>query len=311
MEPTAVQVFLDEVGEARSSALRAAGLELLERRLEEVHARAIARCPGVQLEPDRFARALAGGLREGAPQLSDLDAIHAEELFLATACAAADQPALLQFERVYMSGVRPAIARIIHDPDEQKEVAQRLRTKLFVASQDRAPKISEYRGQGALAAWLRVAALREALDLRRQRRGDPNDGLGVLAGDELAREGEERVKDPELALLRARYGADLRRILNEVVASLPADDRAILRLHYADGIEMELLGRMLGVHRSTISRRLASIREAVSTGTRARIRETMRASTSEVESILRLADSSLDLSLHEIFGAAAPRGDLE
>jgi RNA polymerase sigma-70 factor (ECF subfamily) len=309
MEPTAVQVFLDEVGEARSSALRATTLELVERKLEEARARASACWPGVQLEPGRFARALAGGLRTDVPQLSDLDALHAEEVYLAAACAVADRPALLHFERVYMSGVRPAIARIFHDLDAQEEVAQRLRTKLFVATPDRAPKIAEYRGHGALAAWLRVAALREALDLRRQRSGDVDDGLGALAGDEIARAGEEHVRDPELALLRARYGADLRRILNEVIASLPADDRAILRLHYADGIEMELLGRMLGVHRSTISRRLANIREAVSTATRARIRETMRASTSEVESILRWADSSLDLSLHEVFGGAVPRGD--
>ena len=65
---------------------------------------------------------------------------------------------------------------------------------------------------------------------------------------------------------------------------------------------MEHIARMLNVHRSTVSRRLTQICSVVSSATRKRIRETLRASTTEVESLLRLANADLELSLSHVFG---------
>lgn len=299
MTESALHRFLSRLGDVRAAALRAAGEQTIESRLHEAHARAAQKWPGVELAAVIFADALARALRAPTPTVEDLDAVHAEELFLTTACSLGDRRALHHLEHLFAS-ILPAVGRVVRDRSTADEVVQRLRAKLLVGASQAPPTIARYHGRGSLVGWLRVAGLREALDLRREEREYPDDALVLLSTEHPVIGEQERAADPEFALLRARYGPELRRIVSEVIASLPADDRAILRLHYVDALDMHVIGRMFGVHRSTISRRLTQIREAVSHDTRKLVRERMGASTSEIDSILRLADSVVDLTFSAI-----------
>jgi RNA polymerase sigma-70 factor (ECF subfamily) len=137
--------------------------------------------------------------------------------------------------------------------------------------------------------------VREALNLLRGARADEE-----LSVDELAAPG--RTNDPELALVRARHGSELADAFRETLSGLPADDRTMLRMHYVDGVEIEDIGRVFGVHRTTASRWLAKTREKVLDGTRRAVRARLRGSESEVESVLRLAQSDLDVSLNRLLG---------
>ncbi len=269
--------------------------------IEDVVARATERWPGIELASSVFARALATGLLgETPPTPAELEGVCGTELFLTTACAAGDRRAIEHLERSYISEVPRAIMRVAADRSTRDEVIQRLRTKLLVSTPERRARIAEYRGRGALAAWLRVAALREAITVQRERRGEiiPD---GMVADHALAKRSAGVAPSPEHALARARHGADLRKLFADVVAALPPEDRTILRLHYVDALEMDEIGQIFGVHRSTISRRIAKIREHVATTMRKRIRESSRASTSDIESILRLMQTDLGMSIHDVF----------
>jgi len=225
----------------------------------------------------------------------DLDTVHVTDLFLAIACGRGDARALGHFERAFLASIPAAIAHIAKDASTREEVTQRLRLKLFVGGEGRAAKIADYSGRGPLAGWLRVAAVREALNLQRGAKGS-----GELSVDELAAPG--RAHDPELALVRARHGLELADAFRQTVEDLPDDDRTMLRMHYVDGVEIEDIGKVFGVHRTTASRWLSKTREKVLDGTRRRVRERLRGSESEVESVLRLAQSDLDISLGRVLG---------
>lgn len=255
-------------------------------RIGAVFAEASAAWPGVALEREVFERALA---EHGE------DELHHADLFLALACAAGDARALGHFERAFMSAVPRAVAHIAKRELDRDEVCQRLRQKLLVAAEGRPPRIADYSGRGPLAGWLRVAAVREALNLRR----------GEKEHDELALDDVDPNDGPEAAMIRARYGRALAEAFRESVRALPPDERTLLRLHYLDGLEIEQIGRVLAVHRSTASRWLSKTREAVLKETRRRVREQLRASASEVESVLRLAGDDLEISLHRALGSSS------
>src|SRR5687768_11339566 len=87
---------------------------------------------------------------------------NASDLYLACACSDGNRLALLEFERRFIGRVRDAVVRIDASYDFIVEVQQVLRERLLVGP---AAKIRSYRGAGGLAAWVRTAALRTALNL--------------------------------------------------------------------------------------------------------------------------------------------------
>ncbi|MBI2395193.1 MAG: sigma-70 family RNA polymerase sigma factor [Deltaproteobacteria bacterium] len=274
--------FVARLGEARARAL-----------LDAAYAQGAAAFPAFELDREAFASELVRRLSDEDDPEAALARTHVDDLFVAVACAHGDPRALAHFERTFMSAIPAAIARVAKDTSVREEVAQRLRLKLFVATDERAAKIADYNGRGPLAGWLRVAAVREALNLQRGARAD-------VDLDDVAQQAPAR--DPELALVRARHGRDLADAFREAVAALPDDDRTMLRMHYVDGHELEDIGRVFGVHRTTASRWLAKTREKVLEGTRRRVRDLLHGSPSEVESVLRLAQSDLDISLNRVLG---------
>jgi RNA polymerase sigma-70 factor, ECF subfamily len=95
-----------------------------------------------------------------------------------------------------------------------------------------------------LRAWVRATTVRTAIDLlRRGRREVPADQTEV----------EEAFPphDPELDGLRALYGEQFKRAFGEAFAALPKRDRSILRYRFVDGLDIDGLGAVYRVHRST------------------------------------------------------------
>src|SRR5262249_12507693 len=128
-------------------------------------------------------------------------ALHGSDLYLACACASGDEQALAAFERRYIAEVPAFLARTGPSASLIGDVRQRLRERLFVAVDGKRTKICEYSGRGPLASWLRVVALRAAANLRRSDRDhQPLD-------DESGPPSQLPQSDPELALMRTKYGA--------------------------------------------------------------------------------------------------------
>jgi hypothetical protein len=65
-----------------------------------------------------------------------------------------------------------SVARVHPGADAAAEVCQVLREKLLTSASGQPPRLAGYLGQGPLAAWLRAAAVRTALNTAGQHGGD-------------------------------------------------------------------------------------------------------------------------------------------
>jgi RNA polymerase sigma-70 factor, ECF subfamily len=219
------------------------------------------------------------------------DALRIDDLYLAFACAAGDRHALAVFEARYRPEVQRALGRVRMAGDPA-DVVQDLWAKLFAGPGT--SKILEYRGRGDLRSWLRAAAVRAAY------RASRNDYRAVAVSDtELAaRVGLE--SDPSLAHLRATYKHELKLAFEAALASLSIRERTLLRRHHLDGLSVDDLGALYHVHRATAARWVARARDTLVETTVARLRDRLGVDTVELDSILRLVRSGLDLSLDRL-----------
>jgi RNA polymerase sigma-70 factor (ECF subfamily) len=228
------------------------------------------------------------------PHESDASA-HAADMRLAHDCARGDARAIARFEREFLSEVPHFIARISRDPAFVDEVLQRLRERLLVARARQAARIADYRGRGPLGGWLRVAAVRTALDLKRER-------VDVASPADV----QAIPRDAELDLARLRDGKAFRDAVTEALSSLAAEERTVLRLRYVDGLTVERIGVIYGVHAATIVRRLAASRERVVARVRDRLFVLQKLRASDVASLAALVQSQLELSLTRLLGGTPP-----
>ena len=249
----------------------------------------------MKVEIPTFAAHVRALLPPGAPLAASLDTLHAEDLYLACACAAGDDRALAAFEAEFLPQVADYVAQIERDPVFVDEVRQRLRERLFVSAEVGArPRICEYTGRGALGAWLRVVAVRLALNLRR--RAHPT----VPADGEDAPALRSPAPDPEVDYLKTRYGEEFRAAFRATLGTLSQDERNLLKLHYLDGLNIDEIGVAYRVHRATVARWLAQARERILTETRNRLAERLDAGSEDVDSVLDLVRSQLDVSIYNL-----------
>jgi RNA polymerase sigma-70 factor (ECF subfamily) len=169
-----------------------------------------------------------------------------------------------------------------------------VRDKLLVGPAPGQPgRLAEYAGSGPLGGWIRVVAVRVALDLKRAAGQEPG---GAAHADRVA----EVALDPEMRLLRERHQGPFQDALGEALANLSARERNILRLHFAEGATLEQLATSYQVHRATVARWLAAARQAVLEQVAARLGASMGLSTGEVDSVVRLLASQIDVSLSRL-----------
>jgi RNA polymerase sigma-70 factor, ECF subfamily len=273
----------------------------LEQALDAAVAAAQREWPALELDPARFRRHLIEKVPEGTGPADLTTAVCVPDLFLACACALGVDGAALAFERQYMPVVEAAAGRLGGGPELADEVKQIVREILFVGAGASGPAIADFSGRGNLKAWLRVIATREGLRILRRdkgRVGVQDEGLyAVLAPSDDA--------DPQLAYLKERYRAEFRRVFLAAVAELPRRERLALRLHVLDGLSIDEIAPIYRVHRSTAARWLSRARELLLTATRDGLMRELGLASAEVDSVIRLIQSNLDVSLS---GALRSRG---
>lgn len=227
------------------------------------------------------------------------DSPHLADVALAFACAEQSPTALAAFERRYGGDYAGALSRLSLSRSEIDEVAQTVRERLFVARPGLAPKILNYAGRGALVAWLRAVIVRAGIDLRRTRAREPD-----RPGDaEPLMDLTAATDDPELESLRARYQQPFREAFRDALLALPQDERNALRLNVAEGLNIEQIGVIYGVHRATVARWIARAREGIAAQTRQLLAARLGMPAPEIESLVRLCQSRLDVGFSAL-GAA-------
>ena len=224
------------------------------------------------LARDAFAallRAVADKYAAGASEI-ELRAfylsLHVEELVLARACAAGNEAAWETFLTRYREKLYDAAHAITHDDATARELADSLYADLYgMRTRDggeRVSKLASYTGRGSLEGWLRTVLAQEYVN--RYRAGRRNVSL-----EEREEDGHQLPAPPreESPLPDSRLGG----AIDAALLALPPEDRFILAAYYLDGRKLAQVARMLGVHESTISRKL----EKITSGLRKHILENL------------------------------------
>jgi RNA polymerase sigma-70 factor (ECF subfamily) len=255
----------------------------VEQELCALHARGREAWPGVELDIATFSALAANQLGDGP-----FDDVRVDDLYLAIACAARVKQAMIAFDQHYLAGLASALMRQGQDRAAAADVVQAVRVRFLVGDADRGPKVAEYNGRGSLAAWLRVAARRTAVSaFRKHRRETAIDDVAMVA----------RSCHPDIALLGMQLGSELEAAFRSSFAALAPRERNLLRYRVLDGLEIDRIGALHGVHRVTAARWIAHARKALIEGVRCRLQDRLGIDRKELDSTLRQLASRIELSL--------------
>lgn len=260
----------------------------LEQLLEQQLTDGAAAWPTVPLDPPLYLRHLADklGERGAEPAEQVIRTMPAADLYLAAACTAGEPAAIAAFHDEILPVIRPALAKLKVPDVTIDETEQRVLIAVLVGDPVR-PGIAGYGGRGRLRSWVRSIGVRTGRRLAGSA-SDATDDLDRLSAN---------VHDPELALLRERYRDEVRKALADALANLPERQRNVLRQYYIDGLTIDQLAALYRVDRATTARWVVAARSAVLVGTRDLLASSLGANTAEIESILRLVRSQLELSM--------------
>lgn len=272
------------------------GTEGLAAELAALVERAQREAPGVVLDPLAFLGYAAERVALDARGMPKLQTLRAGDLWIAFGCTTNDPTAIAAFTRLFLPDLRSALHRAF-DRGLADDAELKLMDKLFLAGEGGA-RLASYGGRGALGPWLRAVAIRAAIDLMRARRELPTDPAG-LDGEQV---------DPLLASLKQRYRDEFRTAFREAAAELTDRDRTLLQYKFVEDLSVDEIGAIYRVHRATVARWIAVIRESLFEGTRARLMARFGGTDSDIDSVLRLIDSQLDASLE--WAASSPPGEL-
>ena len=241
-----------------------------------------------------FARVVADDAvaHVGAAIAGGASASHAADLALAFSVARGDPAAARRFDELVAPAVVAAVRSIDGEPSFVDEVCQQARVRLVVGDSTTPARIASYRGTGPLRAWVAIAAQRLALNAKRDapaaRTAAPPDVLAELV---------DREPDPELRHLKTLYRAEFRDALVGALGELPDRGRAVLRLRFVEGLELQQIGRLYRVHESTASRWIAGALAQIATAARARLIARLAVTAATADSVVRMVQSQLDLSI--------------
>src|SRR5947209_1689567 len=175
------------------------------------------------------------------------------DLALARGCAKGNEKAWEVFLTKYREKLFDSVRQITREESSARELADSIYSDLYgTARKDgvRVSKLSSYTGRGSLEGWLRTVLAQEWIDrYRKQKR--------MVSLDEQVEEGVQfaaaektdshEIKSPVIVATDA------------VLAEISAEDRYILGSYFLDKRTLAEVARTLGVHESTISRRLEKL----------------------------------------------------
>jgi RNA polymerase sigma factor (sigma-70 family) len=224
-----------------------------------------------------------------------LDSLHAVDLALACACSGGNAAAW----DFFMKRFRPELyraGRAIAGESAGRDLADSLYAELYglreVAGQ-RKSLFDYFLGRSKLTTWLHaILAQRHVDGIRRARRTEPLEegeaGEHLYAAQQnssansaasLAGSGGASSPDPE----RERFLAILQTVLTEALNGLAARDRLRLAYYYVEGLTLAEIGRLVGEHEATVSRKLERTRKDIRKHVEAALRQEKKLSAAQLQ----------------------------
>ena len=218
--------------------------------------------------------------------------LHLEDLALACACQEGNEAAWEHF----ILELRPALhaaARAIAGKNA-RELADGILAELFGVNEKGEPRrslLAYYHGRARLTGWLRTVLAQRHVDT-----------LRVAARTTAIDEESETAPALQTTASPAdpHYGEYIQRAqnaLNAAIGQLAPRDRLRLRMYYGEQLAMAQIGRALGEHEATVSRRLDGARRQLRKSIEATLRRQHGMSDEVIRECMRAAAESPQLHM--------------
>jgi RNA polymerase sigma-70 factor (ECF subfamily) len=261
----------------------------LEVALETAIGRGAAAHPTIPLDGGLVAAHLGAHADDTRPAAAWLPTRNLADVHLVCGILHRVPAALAQFQDQLVPEMQRAATRLLGS-DRAVDVVSAVREKLVVGLDARGPRIADYGGHGELVVWLRVITIRAALsELRRDQR--------LISADDTLWDAASPSADPALTILKQESAALIKTAFHAGLAALTPRQRNLLRQHLLDGLTIDELGVIYGIHRVTAARWLAAARADLWSHTRRQLRQTLGLSDTAIGGMLEEIRSTLDLSI--------------
>lgn len=194
-----------------------------------------------------------------------LSTLRVEDLALARACAAGHERAWEQFMARFRELLYDSALGIAREASQAKDLADSIYAELYGLNEregSRVSKLTYYTGRGSLEGWLRTVVAQEFVNRYRTTKR-------LVSLEEEEEEGSQfAATAPEPA---ATSDSRVDAAVDRALAALDSESRTILAAYYLDGRKLADIGRMLGFHEATASRKL----DRITKGLRKSIRENL------------------------------------
>jgi len=259
-----------------------------------------------QLRPATFAAALE---RSATSRFKDeprtpspaevsryLESLHLADLALACACADGNDAAWEHFVRTYRPDMYAAARAVARDANPH-ELADAIYAELFGLEERAGQRRSlfiYFHGRSKLSTWLRAIVAQRFVDqVRVQRRtvslDEPAQGTAG-DGDTMRQEPSARLcTPPEEDPDRARLVNSLQHAVTGCIGKLEPRDRLRLSYYYTQDLTLAQIGRLLGEHEATVSRKLDRTRAELRKQIEAALRVERNLSAAQIEQCFEYA----------------------
>ena len=183
-------------------------------------------------------------------QLELLKTLHVEDLVLARACAAGIETAWEDFLSRYRARLYESAYRMARDEVAGRELADGLYAELWglrIRETRGMSKLDYYSGRGSLEGWLRTVLAQRHVDRVRSYAKQVSMEEQAEAGAAFAMRETAEVPEPDERVGRA---------VAEALASATNEERFLLAAYFLDRRTLAEIGWQMGVHESTVSRKL-------------------------------------------------------
>lgn len=259
-------------------------------KVEDYIATARAAYPSIVVDAARFASEVE---RRGTSVAS----LKGLDLYLAIACSDGSEPALLAVRKLLVAEVEFAASKTTATREQLADVVGALSHQVFVDEPERPAALRAYSGRGDLKSYLRVIAMRELVRVVNRGRKE------ISPSDDDFLDRIVPPSDPELSMLRVRYAGDVDRALKIALAMIDERERALLRYAFVDGLTVDAVGKLYNVHRATAARWIAAARDSLGARIREQLAAHLQIPVGDVDSIVRLVQSRIDVSIERVLEA--------
>jgi RNA polymerase sigma-70 factor (ECF subfamily) len=186
----------------------------------------------------------------GSEKLELIASLRLEELVLARACTAGNATAWDEFLARFKATMRSMAVQITRSDSAGSDLADELYAELYgMPNREgrRTSKLDYYMGRGSLQGWLRTVLAQKHVDRCRAQSKNVSLEEQVEAGATFAAKDGAPVSGESARVAQS---------VEQALATLSNEERFLLASYYLDRRTLAEIGRQLGAHESTISRKL-------------------------------------------------------